>query len=198
MDFSRLLLSALGSWLRSLGIDRDRLTRSADRHVKLLAVYELRRESGVDIDDDLVNCRALGRVRGRGVAMIDVAKTLERDGHLLAVIESHHRTLGIDGLDCGKFAIGNAECPVGCAELDAVASCENPLLFSKDFDTEEPDRIVLDTPPVRRSHRQQVGLAIDSLNSSVIAFGNRELFASASEANHVAFFIIVGHRALGA
>ena len=100
--------------------------------------------------------------------------------------------------DCSEFAIGDADCPVGCAELDAVAWCEDSLFLAEDFDAEQPDRIVLDTPPVRRRHRKQVGLAIDSLNSSVTAFGNRELFASASEANHVAFFVFVGDRALGA
>ena len=81
--------------------------------------------------------------------MIDVAQTIGRDAQLLAVVEAHNGTMRIDGFDCSEIAIGNAECPVGCAELYAVASCEDSMFLAKDFDAEQPDRIVLDAPPVR-------------------------------------------------
>ena len=57
---------------------------------------------------------------------------------------------------------------------------------------------VFGAPPVRHPHREQVCLAINSFNAGVIAFGNREPFASAREADHIALVVIVGHRALHA
>src|SRR6266851_9033672 len=57
---------------------------------------------------------------------------------------------------------------------------------------------VFGAPPVRHPHREQVCLAINSFNAGVIAFGNRELFASTREADHIAFVVIVGRRALRA
>ena len=92
----------------------------------------------------------------------------------------------------------DAERRVGRTELYAFASCEHALFFAEDFDSEEPDRIVFDAPPVGGVDCEHVGFAIDCLNATVAALGNLELFASAREADHIAFFIIVGHRALRA
>ncbi len=55
-----------------VGIDRKGIARPADRHVKLLAIYELRRQARVDIDDHAINGRALRGVRSRSVAVVDV------------------------------------------------------------------------------------------------------------------------------
>ena len=46
--------------------------------------------------------------------------------------------------------------------------------------------------------RRILSFAINSLDAGVIAFGNRKLFVSTREADHIAFFIIVSGRALHA
>ena len=50
--------------------------------------------------------------------------------------------------------------------------------------------------PSARRDREQVGLAIDRFDAGVAAFGNRGLFASTGEADHIAFFIVVSDRPL--
>ena len=128
--------------------------------------------------------------------MIDVAKTVECGDYLLAVVEPHQRTLGIDRFDCSELAVGDAERPVGCPELDALSLCDGALLLAEDLDAEEPGGIVLDATAIGRRDREQVGLAINRFDAGVGVFGNRGLFASTGEADHIAFFIVISDRPL--
>ena len=58
--------------------DRECVSRAADRHIELLSVDEFGGKRGIDIDDHVIDRRALRRVRRRGVAVVDVAQTVER------------------------------------------------------------------------------------------------------------------------
>ena len=182
--------------LAVIGIDGDGHLGAADRNVKLLAVHQLRREPSVDINDHVIDRCTLRRVRRRRVPVVDVTKTIERGGHLPAIIELHQRTPSIDGFDCGELAVGDAKGAVRRPELDAVPSCDGALFFAEDLNAEQADRSVFDTPPTRHVNCEQVGVAMDRLDPSVAAFANRKLFAAAGEANHVAFFVVVGDRSL--
>src|SRR5713226_6959838 len=112
-------VSELGTVIRK---NRDSASRATDRDVELLAVDQLGRESSVDIDDDAVNRRALCGVRGRGVPVVNMTEALGRSTQLSATVEPHNRTYRINGFDRREFAVGDAERPVGRAELYAVAS----------------------------------------------------------------------------
>ena len=93
--------------------DRERVPRAADRDIELFAVDQFRRQSGVDIDDDAIDGRALRGVGSGSVAMIDVAETIKRGAYLPAVVELQNGTPSIDGFDCSELAVGDAERPVG-------------------------------------------------------------------------------------
>ena len=92
--------------------------------------------------------------------MIDVAKTIERGGYLLAVIELHNRALGIDGFDRSQLTVGDAKRAVRCPELDAVSSCDRALLLTEDLDAEQADWIVFDAPSGGGGYDEQIGLAL--------------------------------------
>jgi hypothetical protein len=70
------------------------------------------------------------------------------------------------------------------------------LFLAEEFDAEQPDRIVFDAPSTACIDGKQIGVSIDCLDTPITSLGNGELFASASKANHVASFIVVGDRAL--
>src|SRR5216683_2305375 len=70
------------------------------------------------------------------------------------------------------------------------------MFLAEDFDAEQPDRIVLDAASTACIDGKHIGVSIDCLDAPVTSPGDGELFASASKANQVAFFIVVGDRAL--
>src|SRR4029077_21146846 len=115
---------------------------------------------------------------------------------LSATVEPHNRTYRINGFDRREFAVGDAERPVGRAELDAVAPSKDPLFLAKDFDAEQAGRIVFDAPSTACIDGKHIGVSIDCLDAPISSPRDSELFASASKANQVAFFIVVGDRAL--
>src|SRR5229473_660159 len=170
--------------------NRDSASRATDRDVELLAVDQLRRELRVDIDNNLVNGRALCGVRGRGVPVVNMTEASGRSAQLSATVEPHNRTYRINGFERRGFAVGDAERPVGRAELYAVASCEYPMFLAEDLDAEQPDRTVFDAPSTARIDGKHIGVSIDCLDTPITSFGNGELFASARETNHITFFII--------
>lgn len=65
--------------------NRERVPGTADRDVELLAVDQLRRESRIDINNDVIDGRALRRVRSRGVPVIDVAETVGGDAQVPSI-----------------------------------------------------------------------------------------------------------------
>ncbi len=70
------------------------------------------------------------------------------------------------------------------------------MFLAEDLDAEQADRIVVDAPSAACIDGKQIGVSIDCLDTPMTSLGNGELFASASKANHVAFFIVVSDRAL--
>src|SRR5713101_5437196 len=110
-------VSKLGAVIRK---NRDSASCATDRDVELLAVDQFRRELRVDIDNNLVNGRALCGVRGRGVPVVNMTEASGRSAQLSATVEPHNRTYRINGFDRREFAVGDAKRPVGRAELYAV------------------------------------------------------------------------------
>lgn len=180
-----------------VGVNCEGFPGAADRDVELLPIDQFRRQARVDVHNHAINGCALRGVRRGSVSVVDVAQAVGRGAHFLAVVKAHHGPMRIDGFDRGEIAIGNAECPVGCAELYPVSLCEDSLFFLKDFDAEEADRIVADGPP-GGSDAEDVLIGIDRLDSGVTILGDGELLAPTSEANHVAHFVVVRNGALRA
>jgi hypothetical protein len=112
-------VSKLGAVIRK---NRDSASRATDRDVELLAIDQLRRQLRVDIDNNTVNGCALCGVRGSGVPVVNMTEAIGRGAQLSATVEPHNRTYRINGFDRREFAVGDAERPVGRAELYAVAS----------------------------------------------------------------------------
>ena len=72
--------------LAVIRIDGDGIPGAADRDIELLAVDEFRRKPSIDIDNDVIDGRALRRVRSRGVPVIDVAETVGCDAQLPSTV----------------------------------------------------------------------------------------------------------------
>src|SRR5216683_2384522 len=157
-------VSKLGAVIRK---NRDSASCATDRDVELLAVDQFRRELRVDIDNNLVNGRALCGVRGRGVPVVNMTEASGRSAQLSATVEPHNRTYRINGFERRGFAVGDAERPVGRAELYAVASCEYPMFFAEDLDAEQPDRIVFDAPSTACIDGKHIGVSIDCRDAPI-------------------------------
>jgi hypothetical protein len=64
-------------------------------------------------------------VAGKGVSVVEVALLVGIEFDLAVVFETgRNAVVRLDGLDRGEVAIGDAERPIGCGELDAFADTE--------------------------------------------------------------------------
>ena len=77
---------------------------------------------GIGVDENTLGGEALGAVARDGVAVVEMAMLAGVEFDLAVVVESGgETTIGVNLLDDGEVAIGNAERSVGRGELDAIA-----------------------------------------------------------------------------
>ena len=100
-------------------------------------------DGGIGVNKYAFGGEALGAVTGDGVAVVEMPMLTGAELDLPVVVEAGgEATIGMDRLDDGEIAIGNAERFVRCGELDAVAYRELAVDFAVDADTCETAGIV--------------------------------------------------------
>ena len=100
-------------------------------------------DAGIGMNEDAFGGEALGAVTGDGVPVVEMTMLTGVELDLPVVVEAGgEAAIGMDRLDDGEVAIGNAERFVGGGELDAVAYGELAVDFAVDANTGETAGIV--------------------------------------------------------
>ena len=181
-----------------VGIDCDPAPRAADRDVKLFAVHEFNRATGVDVDDDAVDSRALAGMRCRGVTIVDVAEPSYGRLDFAPTVHPQRGLSVVDRNDRRKFSVRNAERAVRCAELDAVAPGDDSPLFAEQIDAGEPRGVVFNCLAVFGAHGDPVEVRVCILEPRVGALAEPETAATAPVADNISNFVALGMLALRA
>jgi hypothetical protein len=101
-------------------------------------------------------------------------------------------SIGMDGLDSGQFAIGDAERFIGCGELDAVANRELTVDLAVDADAGQAAGIIGGKFSVSFLDCKLVGGWVDRYDRSVTGSFDSDGFAAAGVANYVVDFVVAG------
>ena len=100
-------------------------------------------DAGIGMNEDPFGGEALRAVTCDGVPVVEMPMLSGVEFDLPVVVEAGgEAAIGMDRLDNGKIAIGNAERFVGRGELDAIAYRELAVDFAVDADTGEAAGIV--------------------------------------------------------
>src|SRR5712692_1827638 len=126
------LLPKIGS---VIGVDLSVEAGARDGDVAEAGVEQIWVDTGVGMDEDALGGKALGAVTGDRVAVVEMTMFASVEFDLAVVVEAcREPTIGMDHLDDGEVAIGNAKRFVGRCELDAVAHGEFAFDLSVDAD----------------------------------------------------------------
>ena len=137
---------------------------------------------GIGVDENTLGGEALGAVAGDGVAVVEMPMLAEVEFDLAVVVESGgETTIGVDLLDDGEVAIGNAERFVGRGELDAIAYGELVFDSSVNTDAGESARIIGDNFAVRFLNGELVGSWVDGDDRGITSSPNSDGFAASPE-----------------
>src|SRR5712692_5285682 len=129
-NFATQLLTKIGS---VIGVDLSVEACARDGDVAEAGVEQIRVDVGIGVDENAFGRKALGAVTGEGVAVVEMTMLAGVEFDLAVVVEAcREPTVGMDCLDHGEVAIGNAERFVGRCELDAVAHGELAFDLSVD------------------------------------------------------------------
>jgi hypothetical protein len=145
--------------------------------VGLLAVDQLDAVVGVDGGEDAADGRALGRMGGDGVGVVEwqwAAAGVEGDGTALAAVEVEDDAPGGVGFTDGAgSAVGEAAGAVGAAELDAVAGGQLAGFGAREVAAAQAPGVVVEAGAVAVAlDGQGVALGIDGDDASGVAGAN--------------------------
>src|SRR5215472_16437498 len=166
------------------------MARTAKRDVELSAIYQPNAALGIDVDDYPIHGRALGRVRSRRVAVIDVVQPRVGRRYLATAVGAETSLTSINRDDRSELAVGDSEGPVRRAKLNAISDGKRACLRAEDLDTPQAARTVLDSLTALGSKSQDVALEIRRLDPEIAAGDNTELRAATTEAKHVAHSVM--------
>jgi hypothetical protein len=106
-----------------VGEERGLVASAGDRDVAETGVEQVRVDAGIGVNEDAFGGKALGAVTGNGVAVVEMTMLVGVEFDLAVVVEACRQpTIGMDRLDGGEVAIGNAERFVGRGEPFEVIS----------------------------------------------------------------------------
>ena len=126
-----------------VGEERGLVAGAGDGDVGEAGVEQVWVDAGIGVNEDAFGGKALGAVTGDGVAVVEMTMLAGVEFDLAVIVEAGREpTIGMDRLDGGEVAIGNAERFVGRGELDAVAYGELAFDLLVDADACEAARIV--------------------------------------------------------
>ena len=116
---------------------------AGDGDVAEAGVEQVRVDAGIGVNENAFGGEALGAVTGDGIAVVEMTMLAGVEFDLAVVVEAGGKaTIGMDRLDGGEVAIGNAKRFVGGGELDAVAYGELAFDLLVDADACEAAGIV--------------------------------------------------------
>src|SRR5216683_1756111 len=179
-----------------VSVERHIVPRSADGYIELLAVNEFSGAERIDINDHAINRGALARVRGRGIAVVDVLQTSDCRADLAPVVDAHAQFAIVNGGDGRKLSIGDAKRTIWCAELNPVAGPEQAVLLMKDLDPGQARGMVTDGLSSFIPHHHLVPFRIDRLDLGITSAVETETRTPAPESEHVADFVTLRSSAL--
>jgi len=132
-----------GEFLHVVSEERGLVACAGDGDVAEARVEEVRVNAGIGMNEDAFGGEALGAVAGDGVPVVEMSMLTGVELDRPVVVEAGGEMgIGMDRLDNGQIAIGNAERFVGGGELDAVAYGELAVDFAIDANTGETAGIV--------------------------------------------------------
>src|SRR5208337_792271 len=100
-------------------------------------------DAGIGVNEDAFGGETLGTVAGDGIAVVEMTMLAGVELDLAIVVEAGGKaSIGMDGLDDGQFAVGEAEQFIGRSELDAVAYRELAVDLAVDVDASQAAGIV--------------------------------------------------------
>ena len=106
-DFATQLLPKISRVIR---VDLSVVACARDGDVAEAGVEQVRMDVGVGVNEDAFGGKALGAVTGDGIAVVEMATVVAVELDLAVVVEpGGNATVGMNRLDGGKVAIGNAE-----------------------------------------------------------------------------------------
>jgi hypothetical protein len=157
-----------------VGVDLELVGGAGERDVGLLAVDELDAVAGVEGGEDAADGRALRRVGGDGVGVVErlgTAAAREGDRAPAAAFELEDEAAGGGGLaHRGGGAVGDAAQAIGAAELHAVAGGEVAGLGARQVAAAQAPRVVVEDGAVAVAlDAEGVALGIDSEDAGGVA-----------------------------
>src|ERR1039458_9460188 len=189
------LLPKIGS---VIGVNLSVEACARDGDVAEAGVEQIRVDVGIGVDENAFGRKALGAVTGDSVAVVEMTMLAGVEFDLAVVVEAcREATIGMDRLDRGEVAIGNAERFVGRSKLDPVAYGELAVDFLVDADAVEPAGVVGCKLSIRFFDRELIFGWVDRDDRCVGGGFDSDGFAAACVANYVVDLVVAGPGSFG-
>jgi hypothetical protein len=164
---------------------------AGDGDIAEAGVEQIRVDTGIGVDENAFGGKALGAVTGDGVAVVEMTMLAGVEFDQAVIVEAcEEPTIGMDRLDGGEVAIGDAERFVGRGELDTVAYGELAFDLSVDADACEAAGVVGGKFLVWLLDRELVCGWVDRGHSCIDASSDFDGFAATCVADYVVDLIL--------
>src|SRR5208337_38041 len=174
-----------------IGIDLRVEACTRDGNVGEAGVEQVWVDAGIAVNEDAFGGEALGAVTGNGVAVIKMTMLVGAEFDLAVVVEAGGQaTIGVDRLDHGHVAIGNAERFVGGRKLDAVAYGKLALDLLVDADAGKAAGIVGRKLSVRFFDSELVCGWADRDDRCISGSLDSDAFAATCVANYIVDLVV--------
>src|SRR5208282_3709897 len=196
-------LRDIGSELRAqlcrvVGEERGLAAGAGDGNVGEAGVEQVWVDAGIGVNEDAFGGEALGAMTGDGIAVVEMTMLAGVEFDLAVIVEAcRDPTIGMDLLNGGEVAIGNAERFVGRGELNAVAYGQLAFDLSIDADACETAGIVGGKFFVRLLDSELVCGWVDRDDRCVGGSFDPDGFAATCIANYVVDFVMACPRSFG-
>ena len=145
-----------------IGIDLSVEACARDGNVGEARIEQVRVNAGVGANEDALGGKALRAVAGDSIAVVEMRMLAGVELNLAVIGQAcGDAAIGTDRFDDRKVAIRNAECFVGCCELDTLAYGELAVDFLIDTHAGQATGIVGRELMVRLLDREQVCGRVD-------------------------------------
>src|SRR5713101_7095433 len=137
-------------------------------------------------------------MRGRGIAVIDVAQTVCVGFDYAPVLGANSGRTFINRDDRGELTVGEPEGLLRSTKLNAITGSEFALLGAEDLNSRKPLRRVIKAPAIIQNHRESPSVRVCALNHCVSALLYLHPPAAARETHDIADLVVSGVAALRA
>src|SRR5216683_5516252 len=137
-------------------------------------------------------------MRGRGIAVIDVAQTVCVCFDYAPVLRANSGCAFINCDDRCELTVGQPEGSLRRTKLNAITGSEFALLGAEDLNSRKPLRRVIKAPAIIQHHREPPSVRVRTLNHCVSALLYLHPPAAARETHDIADLVVSGVAALRA